>query len=160
MKLNSKHDYDKIHVKVPSNLLEIMNSPKKDSSKSQVLNTYLDIISKKSKVSPFFLPAYNKIAEKEIRRINSQEQKNRLTKTFHYMHPGTYREFIFTENETIYKDENNPSKFLFHLEVLKTIKTISLLTLNSIIEITIIKIGAKITQTKILVQIPLNIKLP
>ena len=24
------------------------------------------------------------------------------------MHPGTYREFIFTENETIYKDENNP----------------------------------------------------
>ena len=104
------NDYDKIHVKVPSNLLEIMNSPKKDSSKSQVLNTYLDIISKKSKVSPFFLPAYNKIAEKEIRRINSQEQKNRLTKTFHYMHPGTYREFIFTENETIYKDENNPKQ--------------------------------------------------
>ena len=104
------NDYDKIHVKVPSNLLEIMNSPKKDSSKSQVLNNYLDIISKKSKVSPFFLPAYNKIAEKEIRRINSQEQKNRLTKTFHYMHPGTYREFIFTENETIYKDENNPKQ--------------------------------------------------
>ena len=104
------NDYDEIHVKVPSNLLEIMNSPKKDSSKSQVLNTYLDIISKKSKVSPFFLPAYNKIAEKEIRRINSQEQKNRLTKTFHYMHPGTYREFIFTENETIYKDENNPKQ--------------------------------------------------
>ena len=102
------NDYDKIHVKVPSNLLEIMNDPKKNSSKSQILNTYLDIISKKSKVSPFFLPAYNKIAEKEIKRINSQEQKNRLTKTFHYMHPGTYREFVFTENEIVNKEDNRP----------------------------------------------------
>ena len=102
------NDYEKIHVKVPSNLLELMNEPKKDSNKSQTLSRYLDIISKKSNCSPFFLPAYNKIAGKEIRRINSQEQKNRLTKTFHYMHPGTYREFVFTENEIIYKDENNP----------------------------------------------------
>ena len=102
------NDYDKIHVKVPSNLLELMNERKKDSSKSQTLKRYLDIISKKSNVSPYFLPSYNKVAEKEIRRINSQEQKNRLTKTFHYMHPGTYREFTFTENETIYKDENTP----------------------------------------------------
>ena len=61
------NDYDKIHVKVPSNLLEIMKDPKKNSSKSQILNTYLDKISKKSKVSPFFLQAYNKIAEKEIK---------------------------------------------------------------------------------------------
>ena len=85
-----------------------MNERKKDSSKSQTLSRYLDIISKKSNCGPYFLPAYNKVAEKEIRRINSLEQKNRLTKTFHYMHPGTYREFTFTENETIYKDENSP----------------------------------------------------
>ena len=102
------NDYDKIHVKVPSNLLELMNERKKDSNKSQTLSRYLDIISKKSNCSPYFLPAYNKVAVKEIRRINSQEQKNRLTKTFHHMHPGTYREFTFTENEIIYKDENNP----------------------------------------------------
>ena len=44
-----------------------MKDPKKNSSKSQILNTYLDKISKKSKVSPFFLQAYNKIAEKEIK---------------------------------------------------------------------------------------------
>ena len=102
------NDYDKIHVEVPPNLLDLMKESKKDSNKSQILSKYLNIITKKSNCGPFFLPAYNKIAEKEIRRINSLEQKNRSTKTFEYMHPGTYREFIFTENETIYKDENNP----------------------------------------------------
>ena len=98
------NDYDKIHIKIPTNLLELLKESKKDSSKSQTVSTYFDIISKKSNCSPYFLPAYNKIAEKEIRRINSLNQKNRLTKTFEYMHPGTYREFIFTENEA--KDEN------------------------------------------------------
>ena len=98
------NDYDKIYVKIPSNLLELMNESKKDSSKSQTLSTYLGIISKKSNCGPFFLTAYNKVAEKEIKRINSVEQKNKLTKTFEYMHPGTYREFIFTENETTFKE--------------------------------------------------------
>ena len=99
------NDYDKIHIKIPTNLLELLKESKKDSSKSQTVSNYFDIISKKSNCSPYFLPAYNKIAEKEIRRINSLNQKNRLTKTFEYMHPGTYREFIFTENEA--KDENS-----------------------------------------------------
>ena len=99
------NDYDKIHIKIPTNLFELLKESKKDSSKSQTVSTYFDIISKKSNCSPYFLPAYNKIAEKEIRRINSLNQKNRLTKTFEYMHPGTYREFIFTENEA--KDENS-----------------------------------------------------
>ena len=99
------NDYDKIHIKIPTNLLELLKESKKDSSKSQTVSTYFDIISKKSNCSPYFLSAYNKIAEKEIRRINSLNQKNRLTKTFEYMHPGTYREFIFTENEA--KDENS-----------------------------------------------------
>ena len=99
------NDYDKIQIKIPTNLLELLKESKKDSSKSQTVSKYFDIISKKSNCSPYFLPAYNKIAEKEIRRINSLNQKNRLTKTFEYMHPGTYREFIFTENEA--KDENS-----------------------------------------------------
>ena len=99
------NDYDKIHIKIPTNLLELLKESKKDSSKSQTVSKYFDIISKKSNCSPYFLPAYNKIAEKEIRRINSLNQKNRLTKTFEYRHPGTYREFIFTENEA--KDENS-----------------------------------------------------
>ena len=99
------NDYDKIQIKIPTNLLELLKESKKDSSKSQTVSNYFDIISKKSNCSPYFLPAYNKIAEKEIRRINSLNQKNRLTKTFEYMHPGTYREFIFTENEA--KDENS-----------------------------------------------------
>lgn len=99
------NDYDKIQIKIPTNLLELLKESKKDSSKSQTVSKYFDIISKKSNCSPYFLPAYNKIAEKEIRRINSLNQKNRLTKTFEYRHPGTYREFIFTENEA--KDENS-----------------------------------------------------
>ncbi len=102
------NDYDKIHIKIPTNLLELLKESKKDSSKSQTVSTYFDIISKKSNCSPYFLPAYNKIAEKEIRRINSLNQKNRLTKTFEYMHPGTYREFIFTENEINHRDDNTP----------------------------------------------------
>ena len=101
------NDYDKIHIKIPTNLLELLKESKKDSSKSQTVSTYFDIISKKSNCSPYFLPAYNKIAEKEIRRINSLNQKNRLTKTFEYMHPGTYREFIFTENEAKYENSYN-----------------------------------------------------
>ena len=104
------NDYDKIHVEVPENLLQLWKQSKNDANKSQTVSTYIDIISKKSNCGPYFLPAYNKIAEKEIRRINSLEEKNRLTKTFEYMHPGTYREFIFTENELSYKDDNPVKK--------------------------------------------------
>ena len=80
--------------------------PKKDSDKKQTLSTYYDLISRKTNCGPYFLEAYHKVAEKEIRRIKSVEKKNRLTKTFEYMHPGTYREFIFTENDISNKDDN------------------------------------------------------
>ena len=102
------NDYDKIHVEVPANLLQLWKQSKNDANKSQTVSTYIDIISKKSNCGPYFLPAYNKIAEKEIRRINSVEKTNRLTKTFEYTHPGTYREFIFTENEINHRDDNTP----------------------------------------------------
>ena len=102
------NDYDKIHVEVPENLLQLWKQSKNDANKSQTVSTYIDIISKKSNCGPYFLPAYNKIAEKEIRRINSVEKRNRLTKTFEYTHPGTYREFIFTENEINHRDDNTP----------------------------------------------------
>ena len=102
------NDYDKIHVEVPANLLQLWKQSKNDANKSQTVSTYIDIISKKSNCGPYFLPAYNKIAEKEIRRINSVEKRNRLIKTFEYTHPGTYREFIFTENEINHRDDNTP----------------------------------------------------
>ena len=102
------NDYDKIHVEVPANLLQLWKQSKNDANESQTVSTYIDIISKKSNCGPYFLPAYNKIAEKEIRRINSVEKRNRLTKTFEYTHPGTYREFIFTENEINHRDDNTP----------------------------------------------------
>ena len=99
------NDYDK-KINVPDNLFELLKESKKDSNKSQTVSTYFDVISKKSNCGKFFLPAYDKVAEKEARRIISLNKKNRLTKTFEYMHPGTYREFIFTENEITNKDEN------------------------------------------------------
>ena len=68
-------------------------------------STYLNMISKSSNCGPYFLEAYNKIAEKEIKRLNYVERKNNLEKTFEYTHPGTYREFIFNENN--FDDNNN-----------------------------------------------------
>ncbi len=100
------NDFDKINIKLPPNLFELATDPKKDSDKKQTLSTYYDLISRKTNCGPYFLEAYHKVAEKEIRRINSVEKKNRLTKTFEYMHPGTYREFIFTENDISNKDDN------------------------------------------------------
>ena len=59
---------------------------------------YLNMISKSSNCGPHFLEAYNKVAEREIKRLNFAERQNKLEKTFEYTHPGTYREFIFMEN--------------------------------------------------------------
>ena len=71
----------------------------------------MNIISKSSNCGPYFLEAYNKVAEKEIKRINFIERKNRMEKTFEYSHPGTFREFVFME-----KDINN-SKNMTGVEV-------------------------------------------
>ena len=81
---------DKIDKKIPSNIMELI---KTKSLPNQ--NEYLNMISKSSNCGPYFLEAYNKVAEKEIKRLNYIENKNRLEKTFEYIHPGTYREFVF-----------------------------------------------------------------
>ena len=91
---------DKIDKKIPSNIMELI---KTKSLPNQ--NEYLNMISKSSNCGPYFLEAYNKVAEKEIKRLNYVENKNRLEKTFEYIHPGTYREFVFMEN--IYNPDNN-----------------------------------------------------
>ena len=104
------NDFDKINVKLPSNLFELVTDPKKDANKMETISTYYDLISRKTNCGPYFLEAYHKVAEKEIRRIHSLEKHNRLTKTFEYMHPGTYREFIFTENDTNTNENINPKQ--------------------------------------------------
>lgn len=91
---------DKIDKKIPSNIMELI---KTKSLPNQ--NEYLNMISKSSNCGPYFLEAYNKVAEKEIKRLNYIENKNRLEKTFEYIHPGTYREFVFMEN--VYNPDNN-----------------------------------------------------
>jgi hypothetical protein len=90
---------DKIDKKIPSNIMELI---KTKSLPNQ--NEYLNMISKSSNCGPYFLEAYNKVAEKEIKRLNYIENKNKMEKTFEYIHPGTYREFVFMEN--IYNPDN------------------------------------------------------
>ena len=86
--------------KIPKNIMELI---KNKSLPNQ--SNYLNMISKSSNCGPYFLEAYNKIAEREIKRLNYMEKKNSLEKTIEYTHPGTYREFIFMENN--YDDNNN-----------------------------------------------------
>ena len=95
----NESESDKIDKKIPSNILQLI---KTKSLPNQ--NEYLNMISKSSNCGPYFLEAYNKVAEKEIKRLNYVENKNRLEKTFEYTHPGTYREFVFMEN--IYNPDN------------------------------------------------------
>ena len=96
----NESESDKIDKKIPSNIMQLI---KTKSLPNQ--NEYLNLISKSSNCGPYFLEAYNKVAEKEIKRLNYVENKNRLEKTFEYIHPGTYREFVFMEN--IYNPDNN-----------------------------------------------------
>ena len=96
----NESESDKIDKKIPSNIMQLI---KTKSLPNQ--NEYLNMISKSSNCGPYFLEAYNKVAEKEIKRLNYVENKNRLEKTFEYIHPGTYREFVFMEN--IQNPDNN-----------------------------------------------------
>ena len=85
---------DNINESIPNNIME---SARTSSLPDQ--SNYLNIISKSSNCGPYFLEAYNRVAEKEIKRINFIERKNRMEKTFEYSHPGTFREFVFMEKE-------------------------------------------------------------
>ena len=58
---------------------------------------YLSEISTKTGCDPYFLEAYKKVAEDEAERLRSVYKRNRECFTYVYMHPGTYREFTFTE---------------------------------------------------------------
>ena len=93
-------DKDNITQRIPNNIMELIKTKTLPNQ-----STYLNMISKSSNCGPYFLEAYNKIAEKEIKRLNYVEKKNNLEKTFEYTHPGTYREFIFNENN--FDDNNN-----------------------------------------------------
>ena len=93
-------DKDNITKKIPNNIMELIKTKTLPNQ-----SNYLNMISKSSNCGPYFLEAYNKIAEKEIKRLNFVEKKNNLEKTFEYTHPGTYREFIFNENN--FDDNNN-----------------------------------------------------
>ena len=103
---NNDSNKDNINKSLPNNIMELTRT---NSLPEQ--SNYLNIISKSSNCGPYFLEAYNKVAEKEIKRINFIERKNRMEKTFEYSHPGTFREFVFME-----KDINN-SKNMTGVEV-------------------------------------------
>ena len=96
---NNDNEKDNITKNIPKNIMELIRTKSLPDQ-----SNYLTTISKSSNCDPYFLEAYNKIAEKEIKRINFVEKQNKLKKTFEYTHPGTYREFIFMENSS---DTNN-----------------------------------------------------
>ncbi len=89
----SKEEYDKLLNASESSSNEIDNE-------NNILNT--SEIEKKE----LFIEAYEKIAKNEIEK---QEKKNKEEKEkviIKYHHPGTYREFIYEEN-----DDNNINEF-------------------------------------------------
>ena len=106
------NDKDNITKSIPNNIMELIRTKSLPDQ-----SNYLNLISKSSNCGPYFLEAYNKVAEKEIKRINFIEKQNKMEKTFEYSHPGTFREFVFIE-----KDLNN-TKSMSGIEVpLKKVK--------------------------------------
>ena len=81
----SKEEYDK--------LLNASESSSNENDENNILNT------SKIEKKELFIEAYEKIAKNEIEK---QEKKNRDDKEkiiIKYHHPGTYREFIYEEND-------------------------------------------------------------
>ena len=90
---NNDIEKDNVTQNIPKNIMELIRTKSLPNQSS-----YLNMISKSSNCGPYFLEAYNKVAEKEIKRLNFVERQNKFEKTFEYTHPGTYREFVFMEN--------------------------------------------------------------
>ena len=90
---NNDNEKDNITKNIPKNIMELIRTKSLPDQ-----SNYLNMISKSSNCGPYFLEAYNKVAEKEIKRLNFVERQNKIERTFQYTHPGTYREFIFMEN--------------------------------------------------------------
>ena len=105
-KYKSNQDTEK-NINQNTNPKNNIESFKSKTLPIQSQSSYLSMISKSSNCGPFFLEAYNKVAEKEIKRLINLEKKNNFEKTFEYSHPGTYREFTFFENN--YSSEKNTS---------------------------------------------------
>lgn len=64
---------------------------------NEMTNTIMNEISKNADCDPHFLEAYTIVAGKELERIHNVEKKNKENIKYEYSHPGTYREFVFTE---------------------------------------------------------------
>ena len=106
----SKQDYDfnKNYEKKLSMDLSNKKEDKLDKKISYIMNTSPNInnemansimneISKNADCDPHFLEAYSIVAGKELERINTMEKKNKEKIKYEYSHPGTYRDFVFTE---------------------------------------------------------------
>ena len=64
---------------------------------NDIANSIMNEISKSSECNPHFLEAYTIVAGKELFKIKNMEKKNKENIKFEYTHPGTYREFVFSE---------------------------------------------------------------
>ena len=79
----------------------------------------MNVISTNSGCGPHFLEAYCKVADKELEKMKETHKKMKEQMTIKYIHPGTYREFVFKEKilkpkppkkkeEFEFDDENQP----------------------------------------------------
>ena len=106
----SKQDYDfnknyekklsmdfsnKKEDKLDKKISYIMNTS--PNINNEMTNSIMNEISKNAYCDPHFLEAYSIVAGKELERISNMEKKNMEKIKYEYSHPGTYREFIFTE---------------------------------------------------------------
>ena len=90
MDLSNKKE-DKLEKKISY----IMNTS--PNINNEMANSIMNEISKNADCDPYFLEAYSIVAGKELERINTMEKKNKGKIKYEYSHPGTYRDFVFTE---------------------------------------------------------------
>ena len=81
----SKEEYDK--------LLNASESSSNENDENNILNT------SKIEKKELFIEAYEKIAKNEIEKQEKKNKDNKKNLIFKYHHPGTYREFIYEEND-------------------------------------------------------------
>ena len=73
-------------------------------------------ISTNSGCGPHFLEAYCKIADKELEKMKENDKRKKEHVTIKYIHPGTYREFIFKEKFLKPKPVKKKEEFEFEEE--------------------------------------------
>ena len=96
---NTNKSLEKLINEDKTNLKETSTETKFELNKLSKPKTeeILNAISTSSGCGPHFLEAYCKVADKELEKMKETNKKLKEQMTIKYIHPGTYREFVFKE---------------------------------------------------------------